>query len=877
MLATAATNGAIIIWNIAGTGGQKQKYIDTVLNEHRRIVNKINFHPTMHKCLISGSQDGSMRLFDLRIPGEPSIHQMMFSQTESVRDVQWNIHCDSQVAAVSENGQVQLWDIRKCDRAEIKWSAHPDHIYTCEWHPDEKHTLATAGRDKCIKVWDTSLFKNSTQPEQRNTIYASDPISKIHWRPQNANQISSISLMSDFAIHVWDLHRPYVPFASFTEHVDIPTSFLWRGDPYSILSAGKDNLIYQHAFVDAKRPALNGNPIALSFNVEGDLLYSFRDGRTQEILPQTSSSSKQHAYNSNQGGFSSSKLSPSSASKLERLVDNFQKLPPLTQKSLQAYYERVRSNSSELFRNNSSYLIQINSVVQPGNSTADSEREENTIDSFYQDEDDDTHFLTNQQYIKYIAQHYRYSGMTFTNLCDHNTKVAINLGRCHLATAWQVLKSIYLTNEELVNDLFANESQFKEEASKENDDFIGKNIHDKEPILSNTSHGIDLALSKKSDAVSKDNNDVNSSVDNFKQIKDCQESLGKISIDPASNKRQSRSRKISAKGHVINDSMNDTDDSSDDCDVEYNDTLTNIASGHMLSGSIGRGLIGGHQDGDFFGDMENAILYKFDNLNPNNFAVKSEPDFSNLPTEAFEYRRELPNESLENTQTWQRQDNPQESNIIRNLEGKEDQPLLQTTVTVVNSAVNTLSVDLDLIEQIDAEAEMWNPDHILLENLEYYSDLNDVQTAISMYLVAFPRMKNQRLINNQILHHWFSCYIEQLQQLKLFSEANQIMSLCPLSTINSQFTRSTFIRTLCGGCGKLIETNRITSTSRANSGRCKKCRTVANLCAVCHKPVQGLYVWCQGCGHGGHLEHISAWLEENKKCPSGCGHRCEYD
>ena len=878
MLATAATNGAIIIWNIAGTGGQKQKYIDTILNEHRRIVNKINFHPTMPKCLISGSQDGSMRLFDLRIPGEPLVSQMMFSQTESVRDVQWNIHGDSQVAAVSENGQVQLWDIRKCDRAEVKWSAHPDHIYTCEWHPEEKNTLATAGRDKCIKVWDTSSFRNSAQPEQRNTIYAMDAISKLHWRPQKPHQISSISLMSDFAIHVWDLRRPYVPYSSFTEHTDIPTSFLWRGDPYTILSAGKDNMLYQHAFADAKRPALHRNPVGMCFNVKGDLLYAFRDGRTQEILPHN----KQHAFHPNQGVFSTSKLSPSSAPKLEKLADNFQTLAPLTQKSLQTYYERVRNNSSELFRNNSSYMIQINSFVEPApNGTVETDREDSTNDSFYQDEDDDTHFLTNQHYIKYIAQHYRYSGMSFTNLCDHNTKTASSLGRCQLATAWQVLKSIYLTNEELVIDLFANESGVSNDSTKENNDYTDKIIPNKDlnqsKNLNDTSISLNSAILKKNDVITTEDHNGSPSQEKLKDTKNTQEVQRRISVEPVSSKRQSRGRKISNKALSINDSMNDTEDSSDDCDVEYNDTLTNIASGHMLSGSVGRGLIGGHQDGDFFGDMENAILYKFDNLNPNNFAVKSEPDFSNLPTEAFEYRRELPNESLENTQTWQRQHTSSDSNLIQNIEGKDDQPLLQTTVTVVNSGVNTLSVDLDVIDQIDAEAEIWNPDHILLENLEYYSDLNDVQTAVSMYLVALPRMKNQRLVNSHIVHHWFSCYIDQLQQLELYPEANQIMSLCPLSTVNSQTTRSTFIRTLCGNCGKLIETNRITSSSRANFGRCKKCQSMANECAVCHKPVQGLYVWCQGCGHGGHLEHISEWLEENKKCPFGCGHRCEYD
>ena len=75
-LATAATNGAIIVWNIAGTGSQKQKHIDMILNDHKRIVNKINFHPAVFKLLASGSQDGSMRLFDLRAHSEQQVAQM---------------------------------------------------------------------------------------------------------------------------------------------------------------------------------------------------------------------------------------------------------------------------------------------------------------------------------------------------------------------------------------------------------------------------------------------------------------------------------------------------------------------------------------------------------------------------------------------------------------------------------------------------------------------------------------------------------------------------------------------------------------------------------------------------------------------------------
>lgn len=56
----------------------------------------------------------------------------------------------------------------------------------------------------------------------------------------------------------------------------------------------------------------------------------------------------------------------------------------------------------------------------------------------------------------------------------------------------------------------------------------------------------------------------------------------------------------------------------------------------------------------------------------------------------------------------------------------------------------------------------------------------------------------------------------------------------------------------------------------------RRCRQCASMCAVCHHVVKGLFVWCQGCSHGGHLQHIMKWLETSSHCPAGCGHLCEY-
>ena len=63
---------------------------------------------------------------------------------------------------------------------------------------------------------------------------------------------------------------------------------------------------------------------------------------------------------------------------------------------------------------------------------------------------------------------------------------------------------------------------------------------------------------------------------------------------------------------------------------------------------------------------------------------------------------------------------------------------------------------------------------------------------------------------------------------------------------------------------------------------CKKCRRRVGMCFICHEPVTGMYVWCPGCGHGGHMSHAIQWFggPDGKAirtvCPTGCGHKCNF-
>uniref|UniRef100_A0A6M2E130 Putative secreted protein n=1 Tax=Xenopsylla cheopis TaxID=163159 RepID=A0A6M2E130_XENCH len=104
--------------------------------------------------------------------------------------------------------------------------------------------------------------------------------------------------------------------------------------------------------------------------------------------------------------------------------------------------------------------------------------------------------------------------------------------------------------------------------------------------------------------------------------------------------------------------------------------------------------------------------------------------------------------------------------------------------------------------------------------------------------------------------------------MKLWISATEIIRLCWIPAISDLNQRSTTMHTNCGQCGR----------SLARSGwYCTHCKSMqGSKCIICHQTVRGLYVWCQSCSHGGHVNHMKEWFANQRQCPTGCGHNCEY-
>jgi len=151
----------------------------------------------------------------------------------------------------------------------------------------------------------------------------------------------------------------------------------------------------------------------------------------------------------------------------------------------------------------------------------------------------------------------------------------------------------------------------------------------------------------------------------------------------------------------------------------------------------------------------------------------------------------------------------------------------------------------------------------------------------------------------ELIREWYLSYITMMQQMCLFSHASALIRACNDPIIGALNQQSTTVHESCPHCYKPLQGvttfdeshgsgesrdevhRKVLTTQRA----CGSCRRRVGMCFLCHEPVRGMFVWCPGCGHGGHLDHAIEWFggsdfgsngELREFCPTGCGHKCNF-
>jgi hypothetical protein len=113
---------------------------------------------------------------------------------------------------------------------------------------------------------------------------------------------------------------------------------------------------------------------------------------------------------------------------------------------------------------------------------------------------------------------------------------------------------------------------------------------------------------------------------------------------------------------------------------------------------------------------------------------------------------------------------------------------------------------------------------------------------------------------------WTGTYIDLITTMGFYNKANYLVKHSTLEIFEGLQKKLQPMHAKCCFCKVDIEP--------MQKGVCSKC-TSARKCGICQKSVNGLTLWCQICGHGGHFPEMKRWFERpTASCPTGCGHVC---
>ncbi|CAB3401077.1 unnamed protein product [Caenorhabditis bovis] len=230
MLMTASTDKTVRIWDME-TGACVRKF-----KSHTDIVNAL--HPSRRgvQLVVSASDDGSLKVFDIRTREPVKNYANKYQQTA----VTFNDTTD-QIFCGGIDNEIKGWDMRRDDIA-LSLQGHRDTITSIALSPNGNFIISNA-MDCSVKQWDIRPFA----PGQRlvNTFYGHQHnfeknLLKCSWSPDN-RYISAGS--SDRFVYVWEVLTKKLEF-KLPGHLGSVNATDFHPNEPILLSAGSDKKLF---------------------------------------------------------------------------------------------------------------------------------------------------------------------------------------------------------------------------------------------------------------------------------------------------------------------------------------------------------------------------------------------------------------------------------------------------------------------------------------------------------------------------------------------------------------------------------------------------------------------------------------------------------
>lgn len=819
-IATSTTTGSILMFNTESSKKLLYKFSD-----HTRAVNSIAFNQLDGSALISGSQDGAMKLWDLRSSTGKAV-LTMHGSSDAVRSLQFSPFHNKKLAAIFDSGVIQKWDLRVPGQYEKRFNAHTGPGLSLDWHPELDY-IVSGGRDKQVQIWNMS--SNETRlPE--HVIYTASPVSKVAFRPGPINNIKDAEIASSFlnnelGVQVYALRRKYIPLYTVESHSAQITGLYFKDDRY-LWTASKDKYFVKQDLYNQPMTIDNLPLSSVSWAPNNDLM--FVDQQKIPIEFDHSNTMENHMSTT------APSTSPSSSSMalLSPAVQSFSEMSPRPGMSRTSSFRPPLTRNHSHGSNYHQHIIASTPVMNPYAIPVN------------------LPIMKTNDVLKFLTDNYVFDdSKDFIESCERNAHVASQVGNHRDAQTWNVIKESLQWESNLEGQQKYDEPI--EPYIDENDSMRSDSIHEKYRYSASNSTGYSGKSPSLSD-LSEFNSSLNSRDASFS--------------DREKTKKQMQPHRFSG----IEESGEESEVDEGSTPVKREDVIKWADALHPTQPSP----VTDHNN-HTTDDNEEAIEFTDSVAKPINQQQRKRSNRNSLleailhPETSPGGKSASPTYSLSSSMSAASQVRTYTQSFV---------PLMQKQKLInKNSHMSMLTKQLTNQNDDQKETELlppFAPRIMIHKAVEFSAGQGDLIMSCTLLLLFNEKYK---IYKDGMMKSFLYSYLEFLQRLRFWTTFTKLIRASKYDDLKQMSSNSTSVRRFCGDCGVCVVNEatkeKFMTDSAVEYGAwfCERCSNRMK-CIYCNEPVKGLNVFRLKCGHSGHFGCLQTWVLDEKMdcCPGGC-------
>ncbi|CAD25607.1 HISTONE ACETYLTRANSFERASE TYPE B SUBUNIT 2 [Encephalitozoon cuniculi GB-M1] len=159
LLSSAGDGGMVVLWDT-----RSEDCIHAIEEAHTSDILSVRFSPLDGNVIATSSCDGSVKVWDRRSLSQP-LH-ILLGHSKDVVSVEWSPHNDKVLASGSTDRRVIVWDLGQAGAEvpeeykaegppEMKFlhGGHTSTVCDISWNPAEPFEIASVSEDNILQIW----------------------------------------------------------------------------------------------------------------------------------------------------------------------------------------------------------------------------------------------------------------------------------------------------------------------------------------------------------------------------------------------------------------------------------------------------------------------------------------------------------------------------------------------------------------------------------------------------------------------------------------------------------------------------------------------------------------------------------------------------